>query len=317
MLYKGTTFDTKDLDKSKRTAIIKFASYGTLDRDNDMSTKGMFTRSWNNAPQDIRFFLNHEKKQAPGRPEAFSDGRPAFWEDESGAYARVKLGTHTLGEDVLKMMDEGIITNNSFGFDPIQSTQIKDKGKMFKEVKLWEVSVLTHWGAHPDSTVMEVHKNKKGQKDYMGRFEKGDDVMVRPGYEHDPSHAGVEMEIMECFGNYEPYGNSHFYSVELPDGSIHKWYRGDELIPTLNDNDAQEESAEMAAMDVQIQLLEKFCKNTSASDATIIKMQAELEEIKSARQLLNNTAVTRKRNDPAASVNNEFAGALQLLTLKF
>lgn len=313
MLYKGTAFDTQEINKGKRIAVIKFATYGSLDRDGDMSNKGMFTKSWQEAPEDVRFFLNHNKGLAPGRLQAFDDGRPALWDDEKGAYARLYLGTHTLGDDTLKQMDEGIITNNSFGFDPIKAPPIKDKGKNFKEVKHWEVSVLTHWGAHPDSTVMEV--NKALNKDYMGSFSVGDEVEVRPDMEHVEAHAGQTMFITEKTG----WDYSAFYSVRLEDGTNYRWYRGDELVPAddaLQDNDGDDDE-KARDLDLQIKSLEKFCRNTTASDTTIKELQSELEDLKSARELLNNTAVTSPRRKPDASVSNEFADALTLLTLKF
>jgi hypothetical protein len=70
----------------------------------------------------------------------------------------VKHGTHTLGEDVLKQLDEGIIVAASFGFDPIKYKDIKGKGKDFTEVKHYEVSALTHWGAHTESGPVAVQK---------------------------------------------------------------------------------------------------------------------------------------------------------------
>lgn len=155
MITKAIDLCVKDIDLSKREAVIAHATYKTLDGDGDRSNRGMFDKSWKENFNLLRFFLNHKKDQAPGKALK-------AWDDGDHAYTQVKLGTHTLGEDVLKMLDEGVIVAASFGFDPIKMKDIKGKGKDFLEVKHFETSVLTHWGAHNDSGVVKVVKSASG-----------------------------------------------------------------------------------------------------------------------------------------------------------
>jgi HK97 family phage prohead protease len=152
MITKAIDLSVKDIDLNKREAVIAFATYKSLDLDGDRSNRGMFDKSWRENKGIVRYFLNHDKKQAPGKIEQ-------LWDDDSHAYARVKHGTHTIGEDVLKQLDEGIIVAASFGFDPIRYKDIKGKGKDFTEVKHYEVSALTHWGAHTESGPVKVNKS--------------------------------------------------------------------------------------------------------------------------------------------------------------
>src|SRR3954468_2912050 len=112
MITKAIDLSVKDIDLAKREAVIAFATYKSLDLDGDRSNRGMFDKSWRENTGIVRYFLNHDKKQAPGKIEQ-------LWDDADHAYARVKHGTHTIGEDVLKQLDEGIIVAASFGFDPI------------------------------------------------------------------------------------------------------------------------------------------------------------------------------------------------------
>lgn len=151
MLTKSIELCVKDIDLTKREAVIAHATYKTLDGDGDRSNRGMFDKSWKENMSLLRFFLNHKKDQAPGKPVR-------TWDDNEHAYTEVKLGTHTLGEDVLKMLDEGVIIAASFGFDPLKYKDIKGAGKDFIEVKHYETSVLTHWGAHDKSGVVSVEK---------------------------------------------------------------------------------------------------------------------------------------------------------------
>lgn len=141
-----------DVDLKRRQAVIAHATYKTLDKDGDRSNRGMFDKSWRENKKQIRFFLNHDTTQAPGK--AIN-----FWDTEDHAYTQVEFGTHTLGEDVLKQLDEGIIVAASFGFVPVKKREIKGKGFDFNEVTHFETSVLTHWGAHDNSGVVGVKKS--------------------------------------------------------------------------------------------------------------------------------------------------------------
>jgi HK97 family phage prohead protease len=151
MITKAIDLSVKDIDLAKREAVIAFATYKSLDLDGDRSNRGMFDKSWKENMSIVRYFKNHNKNIAPGRILR-------LWDDDTHAYAQVKHGTHTEGEDVLKQLDEQIIVAASFGFDPIRYKDIKGKGKDFTEVKHYEVSALTHWGAHTDSGPVAVQK---------------------------------------------------------------------------------------------------------------------------------------------------------------
>lgn len=150
--YKSIGFEVKDVDRGKRKAIIMHAGYDNVDRTNDISRKGMFTKSWLENKEDISFYFNHDPNQAPGKAVN-------FFEDDKGAYTEVFLGTHTLGEDTLKMMEEGIVKNASFGYVAIKTNILGDGVRELKEVRHIETSVLTKLQANPLARVMNVQKS--------------------------------------------------------------------------------------------------------------------------------------------------------------
>jgi HK97 family phage prohead protease len=154
--HKAAANSITDVDLGKRTAVTAFATYGSLDRDKDRAHKGMFTKSWQEFT-DVRVFLNHDKNQAPGKLYDGSVSK-SLWEDSKHAYAKMWFGTHTLGDDTLKMMDEKIITDSSYYFLPTKYAKNEAGGYNFTEVFMKEVSVLTHWGAHPESKIVSVQK---------------------------------------------------------------------------------------------------------------------------------------------------------------
>lgn len=218
MERKSITFELKDLDKSKRTAIIAHAAYDNIDFTKDISRKGMFTKSWNEDKENIAFYLNHNDEQAPGKVVD-------VYEDNKFAYTKAWLGTHTLGNDVLTMMDEGVIKKASFGYATVLSAPIQIKGQKIrelKEVKHYETSVLTKMPANIKAGVMSVNK----------AFEGVSDKEIKEFYQH-------------------------------------------------------------------LSVMEKFCRNTKASDGCI---KAMLEEVENTKQFIKeyNTAFTL--SEPDASV---------------
>ena len=148
----GIALEFKDLDTSKRTAIIKHAVYGSIDRVGDIAHKGMFTKSWNeNKP---KFYINHEAKQIPGTTLR-------TFEDNVGAYTEVKFGTWTLGNDALEMADAGIFTGASFGYITQKKdfTSIKGRNiRNLREVYHDESSLLTVPAAHPEAGLVTLNK---------------------------------------------------------------------------------------------------------------------------------------------------------------
>ena len=161
MERKSINFELKDLDKTKRTAIIAHAAYDNIDRTNDISRKGMFTKSWNESKSDINFYLNHNDTQAPGKVLD-------VYEDDKFAYTKSWLGTHTLGNDTLIMMDEGVIKKASFGYITQKSNPLSVKGQKvreLKEVAHLETSVLTMMPANLKAGVMSVTKAFDGITD--------------------------------------------------------------------------------------------------------------------------------------------------------
>lgn len=158
MEHKDISFELKDLDKTKRTAIIAHAGYNNIDRTQDISRKGMFNKSWSESKSDISFYLNHNDEQAPGKVVD-------VYEDDNFAYTKAWLGTHTLGNDVLTMMDEGVIKKASFGYITQRSSPVDIKGKKvreLKEVTHIETSVLTKMPANARAGVMSVMKSFEG-----------------------------------------------------------------------------------------------------------------------------------------------------------
>lgn len=127
--YKSLDLELTEMNKERRTAIIAHAVYDNIDRVGDISRKGMFNKSWKETKaSDIIFDIDHDKKMQPGRViETF--------ENEKKAYTKVSFGTHTLGNDTMLMMDEGIIRGASFEFITEKKGFVEVKGRKVRELK--------------------------------------------------------------------------------------------------------------------------------------------------------------------------------------
>jgi len=148
----GIALEFKDLDTSKRTAVIKHAVYTSIDRVKDISTKGMFTKSWNENKPD--FLFNHIEGKTPG---------PTLrtFEDEGGGYTEVKFGNWTLGNDVMEMASEGVLKGASYGYITEKKDFVQIKGQKVRkllEVRHIETSLLTVIPAHPEAGIVTLNK---------------------------------------------------------------------------------------------------------------------------------------------------------------
>jgi HK97 family phage prohead protease len=256
MITKAIDLSVKDIDLAKREAVIAFATYKTLDLDEDLSTRGMFDKSWRENQGIVRYFLNHDKKQAPGKIEQ-------LWDDDSHAFARVKHGTHTIGDDVLKQLDEGIIVAASFGFDPIKYKDIKGKGKQFIEVKHYEVSALTHWGAHTDSGPVAVRKAASEHNFKLKSLSQPEQdlLMLLIGNGMNSIQAAIDVATQ-----LEP--DSDLYTFVM-------WFisRHAEIIGGLR---SELRYGMKEKMESQISKMQKFIRNTTASDECILSVKQSL-----------------------------------------
>lgn len=145
--------ELKDISLEKRTAKVAFATFNNVDKYKDIVMPTFFDKTWKEDKGDIKFFWNHNPYEAPGKTQE-------LFKDNKHAYAIGWFGTHTLGNDVLKMVDEGVATDASFGFKTVRSKMINDDSiRQLIEGKQFEWSVLSAWGANPLSKVQEVNKS--------------------------------------------------------------------------------------------------------------------------------------------------------------
>lgn len=160
---KFCDLELKDMDKEKGVVAFYFSSFNTKDSDGDIIVPGAFNKTFSESKARVKHFRNHQTNEVPGTIIELGT-------DTKGAFAVSKLALKTVvGLDTYEQYKEGIITEHSFGFEAIKSENLKDGGRTIKEIKLWEVSSLTHWGSNQNTPTMSV-KSIDDIQSYMSKL---------------------------------------------------------------------------------------------------------------------------------------------------
>lgn len=147
------------MDADPKLGIVTgyFSRFNNVDADGDIMRPGAFTKTIKEQGPDstlprIKHLLNHDPSQPLGK-------LTKLYEDNTGLAYESQVGSHELGEDFIKMIESGLITEHSIGFRIIKRNQIQSYENYLKnpaggqyeitEVKLFEGSSLTAWGANP------------------------------------------------------------------------------------------------------------------------------------------------------------------------
>lgn len=148
----------KDADIKQGIVMGYSASFNTLDSDNDIILPGAFAKTIQemgpaSSKPRIKFLLDHDTRKALGVIQTLK-------EDNQGLYYEAKVGSHDLGQDFLKMVDSGLITEHSIGYGVVRKEIINpdakysDQQTRLHELKLWENSALQCWGANMNTPLV-------------------------------------------------------------------------------------------------------------------------------------------------------------------
>lgn len=163
----------KDVDGKKGIVTGYFANFDTVDSDGDIIKKGAFVKTISEYGPSarkprIKHLLNHDPSQPLGVITELK-------EDNYGLYYESQLGTHDLGVNFVKMVESGLVTEHSIGYRTMKFNQVKpwsewkegDTMRELTELKLWEGSSLTAWGANPNTPLTGLKAQFKAEK--MGK----------------------------------------------------------------------------------------------------------------------------------------------------
>jgi HK97 family phage prohead protease len=169
MLKKGFDIGFKDADTRQGIVSGYFAMFGNKDLDGDIIERGAFSKTvmerGPSGKQLIKYLLDHDKNKVVAKITN-------LMEDEKGLYYEAKIGTHSAGQDFLKMIESELINQHSFGFK-IMKEQYDQmaKANRIKEVFLYEGSAVQFLGANPETTFIGL-KSETDVMQYLDTLEK-------------------------------------------------------------------------------------------------------------------------------------------------
>ena len=133
------------------------AIFGNIDACEDIIEKGAFAKTLSENKGRIAFCYQHEIDEPIGKIEEIK-------EDNIGLWLRVRISDAC--EEIKTKLQEGILKEMSVGFQTMISTYDENTDvRTIKEVKLWEVSLVTI-AANPLAVVMQL-KSIQEKEDYI------------------------------------------------------------------------------------------------------------------------------------------------------
>jgi HK97 family phage prohead protease len=187
MIFKQTSIGLEDIDESNGIVKGYGSVFNNIDSDNDIILAGAYTKTLNENGSRVRYCNQHRIDQPLGK---FTELR----EDGNGLYFVAEIPKTRLGEDILLLMKNGVINENSVGIMPIVKSFRQDGVRELKEVKLYEISCVT-LAANPLAMITDakglIDQDLLGKRfDILAKMIKKENVSDELGY-------AIEGELMK------------------------------------------------------------------------------------------------------------------------
>lgn len=187
MIFKQTSIGLEDIDESNGIVKGYGSVFNNIDSDNDIILAGAYTKTLQENGSRVRYCNQHRIDQPLGK---FTELR----EDGNGLYFVAEIPKTRLGEDVLLLMKNGVINENSVGIMPIVKSFRQDGVRELKEVKLYEISCVT-LAANPLAMITdakgEIDQDLLSKRfDVLAKMIKKENVSDELGY-------AIESELMK------------------------------------------------------------------------------------------------------------------------
>lgn len=180
-----------DVDMTNRIVMGYAAKFGNIDLHGDMIMPGAFTKTiQERGPQgknEIWFLHNHSSDSPLGKPSVLK-------EDNFGLYFEAAIIDTEIGEDILKLYENGLINQHSIGFSTIKESKVEEGNQkpyyQIQEVKLYEFSSVL-WGANPETPFLGLKSmDAKGLQDRFDKLYK----QLRSGNLKNETYELIEIE---------------------------------------------------------------------------------------------------------------------------
>ena len=144
--YKTIAFEVEDYDEEEGIFSGYGAVFSNIDSGGDIIEPGAFTKTIAEGAGRVKILSGHNDALLPiGVPVELR-------EDAKGLYMRGKISDTALGRDVKTLIKDGVLGELSIGYDPVVFDYDESGIRHLREVKLWEISVVT-WAMNEQAVI--------------------------------------------------------------------------------------------------------------------------------------------------------------------
>lgn len=120
--------------------------FSNVDSGGDIVEPGAFTKTLAEGWERVKILALHNDNWLPiGRPVELR-------EDAEGLYISARISDTSMGRDIKILLKDGVLNELSIGYDPVVYDYDDAGIRHLRELKLWEVSVVT-WAMNPEATI--------------------------------------------------------------------------------------------------------------------------------------------------------------------
>lgn len=144
-------FELEGFDDKEGTFSGYGAVFSNIDSGGDIIEPGAFTKTIAEGIGRVKILSAHNDSLLPiGIPTELR-------EDAKGLFMSAKISDTTLGRDVKTLIHDGVLCELSIGYDPVVFDYDENGIRHLREVKLWEISVVT-WAMNEQAVITD-HKS--------------------------------------------------------------------------------------------------------------------------------------------------------------
>lgn len=145
---KTIDFELEDIDTESGVFSGYAAVFSNIDSGGDIIEPGAFTKTIAEGVGRVKILSGHNESLLPiGIPLELR-------EDAKGLFLKAKISDTTLGKDVKILIQDGVLCELSIGYDPVTFEYDAEGIRHLKEVKLWEISVVT-WAMNEEAVITD------------------------------------------------------------------------------------------------------------------------------------------------------------------
>lgn len=146
--HKTLLFNLDEYDEEQGVFSGYASIFGNVDDGGDIVEPGAFTKTIAEGVGRVKILALHNDTWLPiGKPVELR-------EDSRGLYLKAKISDTSMGKDIKVLLRDGVLNELSIGYDPVVFDYDENGIRHLREVKLWEVSIVT-WAMNPLATITD------------------------------------------------------------------------------------------------------------------------------------------------------------------